>query len=128
MSSVFKKNTSIFLQIAERICDQILLEEFKEEEKIPSIREMAVKLEVNPNTVQRSYEWLTQNEIIYTKRGLGYFTSAEAKKKVMKIKQQQFIEDVLPEVFRNMKLLQIEIPQFEKQYITYLNKNKDENK
>ena len=128
MSSAFKKNTSIFLQIAERICDKILLEEFKEEEKIPSIREMAVKLEVNPNTVQRSYEWLTNNEIIYTKRGLGYFTSAEAKTKVMKIKQQQFIEDVLPEVFRNMQLLQIEMSQLENHYNTYLNKTSHEKK
>ncbi len=128
MSASFKKNTSIYLQIAESICDKILLKEYLEEEKIPSIRDMAVKLEVNPNTVQRSYEWLQQNEIIFTKRGLGYFVSEKATNKVMEIKRNQFVEHVLPNVFKNMELLQIDIHQFEERFANYLKNKENENK
>ncbi len=128
MSGSFKKSTSIYLQIAESICDKILLKEYLEEEKIPSIRDMAVKLEVNPNTVQRSYEWLQQNEIIFTKRGLGYFVSEKATTKVMEIKRNQFVEHVLPSVFKNMELLQIDIHQFEERYMNYLKDKTNENK
>ncbi|WP_010522352.1 GntR family transcriptional regulator [Aquimarina agarivorans] len=127
MSAAFKKNTSIYIQIAESICDKLLLNEFKEEEKIPSIRDMAVKLEVNPNTVQRSYEWLQQHEIIYTKRGRGYFVMEKATQKVMEMKRIQFVEEVLPDVFKNMELLQIDINQFEEKYSNYLNNKTNEN-
>jgi len=119
-----KKNASIYIQIAESICDRILRGEFKPLEKIISIREMAVLLEVNPNTVQRSYEWLQQKEIIYTQRGKGYFVNENAKEIVMDFRKQKFIDEVLPDVFKNMELLQLNILDIEKKYQTYLKKQK----
>ena len=50
----FKQKRTIYQQIAESICEKIMEEEFIEEEKIPSIRSLAVDLQVNPNTIQRT--------------------------------------------------------------------------
>lgn len=128
MSDGFNGNKAIYLQIADRICDKILQGKYPNNSKIQSIRDTAVALEVNPNTVQRAYEWLQQNDIIFTKRGLGYFTSEVAKTKVMSIRKQEFVSQVLPQVFKNMQLLNVDIKDVENEYITYVNKQDDENK
>ena len=76
----FKDSQAIYLQIADHICEQVLLNKWQPEERIPSVRELAVMLEVNPNTVMRTCELLQQQEIIYNKRGIGYFISNDAAK------------------------------------------------
>ena len=75
----FKESKPIYLQIADRICDEILQGQYKEEERIPSVREYAATVEVNANTVVRSFDYLQNQEIIYNKRGLGYFVSQGSK-------------------------------------------------
>ena len=69
----FKESKAIYLQIADRICDEVLLGQYREEERIPSVREYAAVVEVNANTVMRSYDYLQSQEVIYNKRGIGYF-------------------------------------------------------
>ena len=71
----FNDNQSIFIQIADYVCEQILKKTYQVDMQIPSVRELGIKLEVNPNTVMRAYERLSSNEIIYNKRGIGYFVS-----------------------------------------------------
>ncbi len=66
----FKESKAIYLQIADRICDEILLGQFAEEERIPSVREYATIVEVNANTVMRSFDYLQSQNIIYNKRGI----------------------------------------------------------
>ena len=79
----FKEAKAIYLQIADRICDEILLGQYKEEERIPSVREYAAIVEVNANTAMRSFDYLQSQEVIYNKRGIGYFVSVGAKKKIL---------------------------------------------
>ena len=79
----FKDNKAIYLQIADRIGDQILSGALTAEGKVPSVRELAAEIEVNANTVARTYDHLQQNGVIYTKRGLGYFVSPDAKEKIV---------------------------------------------
>lgn len=85
-------NRAIYLQIADRICDEILAGTFRSDERIPSVREYAAQLEVNANTMMRSYETLQQQELIYNKRGIGYFVSADAKKRILDTRRKQFFE------------------------------------
>ena len=59
----FKESKAIYLQIADRICDEILLGQFGEEERIPSVREYAAIVEVNANTVMRSFDYLQSQNI-----------------------------------------------------------------
>ncbi|SEW23966.1 GntR family transcriptional regulator [Chitinophaga arvensicola] len=114
----FKDTQAIYIQIADYICEQILLTKWQPEERIPSVRELAVSLEVNPNTVMRTCELLQQQEIIYNKRGIGYFISADAMKKIKQFKKDTFISNELPSFFRSMYLLDLDLdelkPHFEK--------------
>jgi GntR family transcriptional regulator len=103
----FNNTQAIYLQIADYVCDQIQLNNWKTDGKIPSVRELAIMLEVNPNTVMRSYEHLQNQDIIYTKRGMGYFTQANADKNILKARQEQFMKEELPQIFKKMQLLGI---------------------
>lgn len=112
----FNSNQTIYLQIADYVCDRIQLEDYKEEEKIPSVRELAVALEVNPNTVMRAYDHLQQQDIIFTKRGLGFFAQNESASKIFKMRRTQFLTDELPELFKKMQLLKIDFSDLETQF------------
>jgi DNA-binding transcriptional regulator YhcF (GntR family) len=68
----FRETVSIYLQIADYICERILLKQWKVEERIPSVRELAMQLEVNPNTVMRTYDFMQQQSIIYNQRGIRF--------------------------------------------------------
>lgn len=116
----YNTNQSIFIQIADRICDRVLSGDYKSDSRIPSVRELAVEMEVNPNTVMRSFERLQQNEIIYNKRGIGYFISPEAEQKIRRMRHNQFVEEVLPTVFKEMHLLGINISELTNAYTLYL--------
>lgn len=104
----FSKHKAIFLQIADLLSDSILNGKWAEEDRMPSIREMAVAMEVNPNTVIRTYTYLQEKEIIHNRRGLGYFVSPAAKEKIIQIKRERFITVELPNLVATMKLLGIE--------------------
>jgi DNA-binding transcriptional regulator YhcF (GntR family) len=101
----FTESQAIYLQIAKIIEEKILRKEWVEEERIPSVRDLAVAMEVNPNTVVRTYEILQQKEIIYNKRGIGYFVSEKAHSIVKKEWKKNFKEQDLPEFFKNISLL-----------------------
>ena len=79
----FKENKPIYLQIADRIMDEILQEVYEEEGRILSVREYAGIVEVNANTIVRTYDYLQSQGIIYNKRGLGYFVSTGAAQKII---------------------------------------------
>lgn len=119
----FRDNKAIYLQIAEYIGENILLEKWKPEDKISSVRELAVELEVNPNTVMRTYELLQNKGVIYNKRGIGFFVSSDAVGQVRGMKKETFIEDELPVLFRNMYLLQIDFKELEQNYNQFIQKN-----
>jgi DNA-binding transcriptional regulator YhcF (GntR family) len=104
----FKENPAIYIQIAEYVCEQILLKKWKLCDKIISIRDLAVKMEVNPNTVQRAYDFLQQRDIITNKRGIGYFIEADAMDKILNFRREQFIENELPVFMRSIFLLKID--------------------
>lgn len=104
----FKENPAIYIQIAEYVCEQILLKKWKLGDKIISIRELAVQMEVNPNTVQRAYDFLQQRDIITNKRGIGYFIEEDAMDRILNFRREQFIENELPVFMRNIFLLKID--------------------
>ena len=104
----FNANKSIYLQICDVIYEQILSEELKADERIASVREYGAEIGVNPNTVMRSYEKLTNDGIIYNKRGIGYFISKDAKEIVLQTQRKEFLENELPAILRRMELLGID--------------------
>lgn len=103
----FSNDKAIYVQIADRLMDEILAGKYGDDERIPSVREYAVLLEVNANTTVKAYELLANDGIIYNKRGLGYFVSAGAKKQIKKARKQEFMTQTLPELARQIKMLDI---------------------
>ena len=116
----FKESKSIYLQIADRICDEILQGQYQEEERIPSVREYAATVEVNANTVVRSFDYLQGQDIIYNKRGLGYFVAPGGRERILELRKAVFLRDELPEFFRQLKMLDIPLSDVEKMYQDYL--------
>ncbi len=115
------KNKAIYLQIYDNICNAILRNEFGSDQRIPSVREYAASLEVNANTVMRTYEKLTNNGIIYNKRGIGFFVAPQAKIKIMIEKTEELFEKELPPIFNIMGLLGISPEQLAQEYQNFLN-------
>lgn len=105
----FNQHKPIYLQIVEQIEDKILSGALKADERIDSVREMATALGVNPNTVMRSYEFLERGEVIYNKRGVGFFISTEAREKIKFSRKKNFLENEIPSLFAKMNLLEVDI-------------------
>jgi DNA-binding transcriptional regulator YhcF (GntR family) len=104
---IFTNDKAIYIQMADRLCDEILAGKYKDDDRIPSVREYAVMLEVNANTAVKAYDELSRANIIYNKRGLGYFVTPGAKKQILKERKKEFMKERLPELFRQMQLLGI---------------------
>ncbi len=105
----FDSNKPIYLQISDSLCERILSGELKPEDRILSVRELGAEIGVNPNTVARSYEKLTDAGIIYTKRGLGYFVAPRAKEIVLEAERKSFLENEWPKLLKRAELLDIDL-------------------
>ena len=106
---MFTNDKPIFQQMADRLCDEILSLTYQDDDRIPSVREYAVMLEVNTNTAVKAYEQLSRANIIYNKRGMGYYVTPGAREQILQERRKAFLEQTLPELFRQMRLLNIDI-------------------
>lgn len=112
----FKESRPIYLQIADRITDEILGGVYAEGARIPSVREYAAEVEVNANTVVRSFDYLQGLSVIFNKRGIGYFVGEGACDTIRELRRKAFVEEELPELFRKMELLGMTIADIERIY------------
>ena len=112
----FNNEKAIYLQMAARLCDEILAGTYGDDDRVPSVREYAVAMEVNTNTAVKAYDTLARDGIIYNKRGLGYFVTAGASKEIKKARKAEFMKQTLPELFRQMQLLDITIEDIQKKW------------
>ncbi len=115
----FNQPKGIYQQIAEQVRSRIAGGEWKAGERIPSIREMAVNLGVNPNTVTRSYQSLLDSGVIDNRRGIGYFVATEAQERIVDDLKKQFIGDELPRIFKMMQQLGIDVGEFSELFESY---------
>jgi GntR family transcriptional regulator len=115
----FRENEAIYLQIAAYVGDNILLDKWALNEKIPSVRELAVDLQVNPNTVMRSYEFLQGQEVIMNKRGIGFFVTETAKERIIAFRKERFLGQELPEFFRTLQFLDISIDEIKQRFESF---------
>lgn len=124
----FDNSKPIYLQIVDFFYENILIRRWQDNERIPSVREIAVMVEVNPNTAIRAFTHLQEQEVIYNKRGIGYFVSENGYGKVLNIKKNEFMGDVLPDVFKKMRLLDISFEEVKDAFDQQKNKTDHEKK
>ena len=105
----FKETKSIYHQIADMFYENILLKKWTENERIPSVREIAVMLEVNPNTALRAFAFLEEKQVIFNKRGIGYFVCDGGYERALELRKEIFTKHELPDFKKTLKLLNIEI-------------------
>ncbi len=117
---IFKENNkAIYLQIVDKICDDVLLGTYGQGERLPSVREFAASIHVNANTVMRSYEHLSSLGIIYNKRGIGFFVADDACRTITEMRRTSFLENEIPEVFHQLRLLDVTPDALRDMYISY---------
>ena len=119
----FRENEAIYLQIAAYIGEFIMLEKWADEQKIPSVRELAVDLQVNPNTVVRAFDFLQSREVIVNKRGIGFFIAPDAKNKIRAYSKERFLGQELPEFFKSIFLLDISMEEIKALYEHFKQEN-----
>ena len=103
----YSEHKPIYLQNVDLMQENILRGEWREEERIPSVREMGAIVGVNPNTIIRSYQLLEAQEIIYNKRGLGYFVKEGAVELIKESVRREFIANELPQFKAKARMLGI---------------------
>ncbi|AHC41426.1 GntR family transcriptional regulator [Bacillus amyloliquefaciens] len=100
MENEFQSSKPIYLQIADRIYYRLIRSELSPGDKLPSVREMAVQMKVNPNTIQRTYSEMERLGIVETRRGQGTFIAersdlkAELKDRLTKDVFKRFIQEM----------------------------------
>lgn len=120
----FAEKQAIYLQIADKVCEFILSKQWLNGERIPAVREIAVMMEVNPNTANRAYDFLQSKEIIFNKRGIGYFVAENGFEKALEYKRNRFLEEDVPQFFKTMKLLGLTCSELEMHFIQINNNSK----
>lgn len=120
----FNDNKAIYLQLAERIMDAIIADRYTPGSRIPSVREYAAEVEVNPNTVVRSYEYLEQKNIVYNKRGLGFFVAENAPEVIMSMRRAVFYAEELPYFFERIESFGWTPAELAAEYEEFCNNNK----
>lgn len=115
----FHANIPIYLQVVEKIKMQILSNTLKPGDKLPSVRELALELGVNPNTIQRAFLELEREGFIRTERAVGRYV-AENPQLIQQYKQHQ-IHESIHNFLEHMQSLGMS----KKEIILYLQKEDD---
>ena len=118
-----ENNKAIYIQIADRICDEIISGRFDAGARLPSVRDFAADMQVNANTVMRSYERLAGKGYIFNKRGIGFFISPDAREKILNGRGTDLVDNRLHNIFSLLSHLGIEPDTLRKAYADYLERN-----
>ncbi|SDZ04923.1 GntR family transcriptional regulator [Tindallia californiensis] len=109
MTPDFNEELTIYRQIALSIENAILEGILKPEERLSSLRESAVEMEVNINTIMKAYHLLASENILIKKRGLGFFVSPNSIDIIQQKRREIFFYQTVPKISKTMELLGIQM-------------------
>lgn len=118
-----ENNKAIYIQIADRIADQILQGDYPPGSRLPSVRDLAADMQVNANTVMRSFDRLSLQGLIFNRRGIGFFVSEEAPEKILAARGEDLLSNRLQEIFELLSRLGITPDQLAARYRDYLDQH-----
>lgn len=105
----FNDSKPIYRQIIDYCFNCILAGQWKPDERVPSVRELAVQMAVNTHTVLKAFEFLQAHDIVYPRRGMGFFLAADALERVNRTRREEFYNETLTALFCEMDRLGISI-------------------
>ncbi|MBZ2175859.1 GntR family transcriptional regulator [Schnuerera sp. xch1] len=108
----FNNNLPIYIQIMNLIKSKMVLGEFNGGDKLPSVREFSKELKVNPNTIQRGYQELEREGLVFTQRGMGTFVTQDVD--AIKNLKKKMADELIDGFFKEIKKLGIEIDEIKK--------------
>lgn len=111
MGNLMDDNRPIFMQIAERIENDIIEEVLLEEQQVPSTNQFAVFYQINPATAAKGVNLLVDQGILYKKRGIGMFVASGARAILMEKRKEQFYEQYVVTMIREAEKLGITLDQ-----------------
>lgn len=116
----FQEIKPIYLQIADKIMDDILAGRYTEQERLPSVREYAMSVEVNANTVMRTYDYLSQQQLIFNRRGIGFFVETGAKERILDLRRAKFFASEADYFFGRLASFDVSADDLHRMYSAYL--------
>ena len=116
---IFSQEKPIYLQIYDRICTEILSGRLQEQSRIPIVRDYGALLQVNANTAVKAYEQLSRDNIIFQKRGMGYFVAEGARRRITEQRRETLMHDTLTKLFHDMRLLDVSIDDIVTEYLKF---------
>lgn len=114
-------NKPIYLQIVDRICDDIVAGLHPPGTRLPSVREYAAMVQVNANTLMRAYDFLSNRGIITNKRGIGFFVCDDAKAHVADFRKETFFSNEVSYFFSRLQSIGVSPDRLAALYEEYLN-------
>ncbi|MEG1759958.1 MAG: GntR family transcriptional regulator [Alistipes sp.] len=123
----FNPQQPIWLQIYNLLCGRIVDRTLQAEERFPSLRDLGMELQVNPNTLVRVYNRMQEEGIIVNRRGVGYFVTAEAHHLITETWRKEFIHNEVPAFFTRMMQVGVDFQTLNYLY-NKLKESTDENK
>jgi DNA-binding transcriptional regulator YhcF (GntR family) len=116
----FNDQKPIFSQIAELLENDIVAERIPAGTRLPSARDLASSLEVNPNTAARALQSLAESGIAQVERGTGYYVSEAGAAKVREFRRNRFLDEELPRLFRSMVDLGVKVEEIEARWRSFI--------
>lgn len=104
----FHASQPIFVQIRQRLIEMILRGAVKESDPLPSVRQIAAELSVNPLTVTKAFEALVDIGVVEKRRGLGMFVTQGARDKLLTHERDKFLKEDWPRILTQIKALDLD--------------------
>lgn len=106
--SQFNDSQPIFLQIRQRIVEMILKKAVTEGEPLPSVRQIATDLSVNPLTVTKAYDGLVDIGVVESRRGMGMYVNEGAREKLLAHERRKFLSEDWPRIMAQIRALELD--------------------
>jgi GntR family transcriptional regulator len=107
----FHTSQPIFVQIRQRLAEMILRGQVAEGEALPSVRQIAGELSVNPLTVTKAFEALVDVGVVEKRRGLGMFVKPGARGQLLTYERDKFLKEDWPRIAAQIKALDLDLSQ-----------------
>lgn len=99
----FDERIPIYLQIINQFCRSLVKGELHPGDRIPSIRDLALMLKVNTNTIQRAYQEMERKQLIFSQRGTGYFVMKD--EKMIQTVKDEMVQNAAAQFLEEMRAL-----------------------